>query len=300
MNQLSFNSLNLLSNTKDHLVKKLILFTTLILSGSILLAQNKKPSTKQTERDDRRQERRLKIDNMIRQQEEGALVFNKQNVFGFRLNTDGWSILYEKGILKTPKITNLFAIEFGEKKHPKEKRLSYGISTGGFIQFSTPYIYGKQNIFYQFKPTFGQQRLIGGKTNRNGIAVHAIYTGGISLGLERPYYVKVYTSSNNQSRDIKYSTADSSIFLTPGNIVQGTGFKYGWKDMKFVPGLHAKFALRFDYGRFNELVSAIEIGVNAEVYSRNINIMVPVNGITPGPSRSFFNSYVAILFGRRK
>jgi hypothetical protein len=265
-----------------------------------LLAQNQKPPAKRTEREARQQERRLKIDNMIRQQEEGALVFNKQNVFAFRLNTDGWSMMFEKGFLKTPKVSNLFAIEFGEKKHPKEKKLSYGVNSGGFIQFSTPYVYGKQNIFYQLKPTFGQQRLIGGKTNRNGVAVHAIYAGGISLGIERPYYVKVYTSSNNQSRDIKYSTSDSSVFLTPGNIVQGTGFKYGWKDMKYVPGLHAKFAVRFDYGRFNELVSAIEVGVNAEVYSRNVNIMVPVSGISPGPSRTFFNSYVAILFGKRK
>jgi hypothetical protein len=280
--------------------KLIVLFITLTLAASVN-AQDKKPDGRRTERDARRQDRRVKIDNLIRQQEEGALVFNKQNVFGFRLNTDGWSMMFEKGYLKTAKITDLFALEFGERKHPKEKKLTYGtVNNGGFIQFNTPYIYGKQNIFYQLKPTFGQQRMIGGKTNKNGIAVHAIYAGGISLGLERPYYVKVYTSSNNQSKDIKYSQADSAVFLTPGNIVQGTGLRYGWKDMKVVPGLHGKFALRFDYGRFNEMVSAIEVGVNAEVYSRNINMMVPVAGITPGASRFFFNSYVAILFGKRK
>lgn len=287
-------------NSNFSFVKRLFVVTIMMCAAFSAAAQERTPDTKRTDKDARRQERRIKIDNLVRQQEEGALVFNKQNVFGFRLNTDGWSMTFEKGYLKNAKVTNLFALEFGEKKHPKEKKLSYGEVAGGFIQFSTPYVYGKQNIFYQFKPTIGQQRLFGGKTNRNGVAVHAIYAGGISLGIERPYYVKVYTSNNNESRDIKYSQADSAVFLTPGNIVQGTGFRYGWRDMKFVPGVHAKFAMRFDYGRFNELVSAIEVGVNVEAYARNINIMVPVQGITPGASRTFFNSYVAIMFGRRK
>jgi hypothetical protein len=280
------------------LVKRLFLFTTLFLLAISALAQEKKPAARKTEKDAKRQERRTKIDNLIRQQEEGALVYNKQNVFGLRVNTDGWSMFYEKGYLKSVKVTNLFSLELSEKKHPKEKKLSYGVDNGAFIQFSTPYVYGKQNIFYQVKPTFGQQRMIGGKANKNGVAVHAIYTGGISIGLERPYYLTVAVSQN-QSRNLKYSVADSTVFLSPGNIIQGTGFRYGWRDMKVVPGLHGKFALRFDYGRFNEVVSAIEVGVNAEIYSRDINQMVNVQGFI-SPSRTFFNSYVAILFGKRK
>ena len=288
-------------NSNFNLVKKLLVYSIITtLSALSSIAQEKTPDNKRVERDARRQDRRIKIDNLIRQQEEGALVFNKQNVFGFRLNTDGWSMIFEKGYLKNAKVTNLFALEFGEKKHPKEKRISFGQVAGGIAQFSTPYIFGKQNIFYQLKPTIGQQRMFGGKANRNGVAVHAIYSGGISLGIERPYYVSVYTASNNESRDIKYSQADSAVFLTPGNIIQGTGFRYGWREMKFVPGVHAKFAMRFDYGRFNELVSAIEVGLNFEAYSREINIMVPVQGITPGASRTFFNSYIAIMFGKRK
>ncbi len=280
------------------LVKRLFLFITIFSFTVIASAQEKKQSPRQTQKDAKRQDRRQKIDNLIRQQEEGALVFNKQNVFGIRLNTDGWGMFFEKGYMKSPKVANLFSLEFSEKKHPKEKKLSYGVSNGPFLQFSTPYVYGKQNIFYQLKPTFGQQRMIGGKTNKNGISVHAIYAGGISLGIERPYYITVAVSQN-QTKNLKYSVADSAAFLSPGNIIQGTGFRYGWRDMKFVPGVHGKLALRFDYGRFNEMVSAIEIGVNAEVYSRDINQMVNVQGFI-APRQTFFNSYVAILFGKRK
>jgi hypothetical protein len=277
-------------------VKKLFIFLAAIITVSSIEAQNTKPSSRREEKEERKQDRRKKIDNLIRQQEEGALVFNKQNVFGLKLNTDGWGLFFEKGYMKSVKVTNLFSLEFAEKKHPKESKQSFQQVSGPFITFSTPFVYGKQNIFYQFKPGFAQQRLIGGKTNRNGVAVHAVYGGGISVGLERPYYVTVRgNAGSNNSRDIKYSQADSIAFLSPGNILQGTGFRYGWRDMKVVPGAHAKLAIRFDYGRFNELVSAIEIGVNAEVYSREINIML----LNPA-DRFFFNSYVAILFGKRK
>ena len=38
----------------------------------------------------------------------------------------------------------------------------------------------------------GQQYLIGGKGNKNGVAVSAIYGGGLSLGYLKPYYLNVH------------------------------------------------------------------------------------------------------------
>jgi hypothetical protein len=274
-------------------VKRIIIGFCLTISAVGVFAQVQ--PKKKSERSEKKEIRREKINNLIRQQEEGALVFNKQTVFGFRLNTDGWSILFEKGYMKNVKTANLFALEFGEKKHPKEKKLNNLLDNGSFLQFGSPYVYGKRNSFYQFKPTFGQQRLLGGKANKNGVAVHAIYAGGISIGLERPYYVRVHDSVPDGSRDIKYSVEDSTAFLTPQNIIMGTGLRYGWNQLKIVPGAHAKAALRFDYGRFNDMVTAIEVGINIEAYSREINIML----LNPG-QQVFVNGYIAILFGKRK
>lgn len=264
-----------------------------MISAVATFAQEK-PKHK-SEREVRKEARREKINNLIRQQEEGALVFNKQNVFGLRLNTDGWSLFYEKGYMKNVKTTNLFALEFGEKKHPKEKKVNNLLNSNGFLQLGSPYVYGKQNSFYQLKPTFGQQRLIGGKANKNGVAVQAIYAGGLSIGLERPYYIRVQDSGPSGTKDIKYTLQDSAAFLTPGNIIMGTGLRHGWNELKIVPGAHAKVALRFDYGRYNEMVSAIEVGMNIEAYSRKVDIML----LNPG-NQVFFNGYIAILFGKRK
>jgi hypothetical protein len=61
------------------------------------------------------------------------------------------------------------------------------------------------------------------------------------------------------------------------------------------PCLYAKTALRFEYGSYNEVISAIEVGITGEYYSKKIPILVRI------PERSFFFSgYVSILFGKRK
>jgi hypothetical protein len=94
--------------------------------------------------------------------------------------------------------------------------------------------------------------------------------------------------------DIKYSPADSADFL--GNtIIEGTGLRYGWNEMKFSPGLHARAGLRFDYGRYNEMVSAIEVGLNAEYYFKKPEIMLLASN-----KQFLFSAYAAIMFGRRK
>ncbi len=276
-----------------------------LISASLFLsfctqtnAQEVNASSRNPEKEEKRRARREKIENFIRQQEEGALVFNEQTVWGFRLNTDGWNAFVEKGKMKTVKVTNIYYLEVGEKKNPKENKVTNTIPADNFIQAGNPYVYGKQNIFYQVKPGFGQQRLIGAKANKNGIAVQCLYSGGLSLGLLRPYYVTVFEEISPNSfilKDIRYNPENPAEFLTPGNILEGTGLKHGWNEMKIVPGLHTKASLRFDYGRFNELVSAIEVGVNVEYYFNDIEILV-----NNQPQKFFFNAFVAILLGRRK
>jgi hypothetical protein len=138
----------------------------------------------------------------------------------------------------------------------------------------------------------GQQYMLGQKGNKNGVAVSAVYNAGLALGLVRPYYVEVRDAQGD--RFIKYSTQDSAAFVN-GPFVGGSGISKGWNDTKIKPGVFAKAALRFDYGRFNETVSAIEAGVSIELYSSKIPIMLYEK------ERSlFFQGYIAIVLGRRR
>jgi hypothetical protein len=266
-----------------------------ILLGNISVQAQNTPSTsgKKT-RKERKADREARISEMIKLEEEGAVIYEKQNVFGFHLYSDGWGAMFEKGFQKTPYKTNLFSIELGERKHPKEVKL-FDVSTGGGFIFGNPLIYGKENNFFHLKLGFGQGYLIGGKGNRNGVSVSAIYKGGLSLGGLKPYFVDI-VDSLGQIIPVRWEGGDGEfdqnfLFAPLG----GSGTFKGMGQMKLVPGVFGKGGLRFDYGRYNEVVSAIEVGFNIEYYTKEMPIMIGNEA-----KRFFTNVFVAIEFGRRK
>ena len=263
-------------------MKKYILLS-LFASTSLIISAQDAPANQPNSKESRRDDKRQRINAMIKQEEEGVLSYYKQNVFGLQMRTNGYGLFYELGRAKTPRLTNLYSIELTEIKDPKEEKSS----GGGFL--GNPLIYGKINNFYAAKLGFGQQYILGQKGNKNGIAVMAIYQGGISLGFLKPYYVKV----NRSDRDVKFQSADSTAFLTEA--VAGSGFTKGWGELKFEPGVFVKGALRFDFGRYNEQIQALQIGISAEAYGKKIPIMARNEG-----DRLFIQGHVAILFGKRK
>lgn len=270
-------------------MKKIILVLALVSTSVFAFSQEKKSSKEQ-----KREERRQRINQLIREEEEGALVYSKQSAFGAKLSTDGYGIFYEHGKYKTIRQTSLWWLELGERKNPKEEKFTL-TDQSGFFAVGNPYVFGKINNFYYLKLGVGQQRLIGGKGNKNGVAVTAIYGAGLSGGFLKPYYLTATDSTGGNAGDVKYSSSTDAVYRDPGVILGSAGFTKGLNEMKFTPGAHARFSLRFDYGRYNELLSAIEVGINAEYYAKDMQIMLDVPG-----KKFFFNSYIAVAFGKRK
>jgi hypothetical protein len=245
-------------------------------------AQYKKETM--SKKQEKREARRDRINQLMKQEEEGEVVFNKQHVFGFKAITDGYGLSYEFGKYKSNRKTTLFQFEFNEKRHPKEKKISL---FDGFA-FSNV-IFGKTNNFYQTKLGVAQQLRIGGKANKNGVSVTGIWGGGLSIGLEKPYYVDVVVNGKEERKT--FPTIIDSLYGING----ASGFLVGWGDVKINPGAHAKLAMRFDYGRFNETVTAIEVGLMGEFYSKKVSQLAYVK-----EKNFFFSGYISLLLGRRK
>lgn len=267
---------------------KKILIIALAFAPILALAQEKKLSEKQQ----KKAERREKVNQLIKQEEEGALIFQKQSAFGIKLNTDGYGMFYEHGKYKTITTTNLWWAELGEHKHNKEIKVAKGDPNFGFVT-SNPFIYGKVNNFYNFKLGVGQQRMIGGKGNKNGVATSLIVGGGFTLAMLKAYYLEV-EDGTGKVMDIKYAD-NNTLFLDPSAIRGASGFGKGFKDMTYIPGGYFRTSLRFDYGRYNEVLSAIEVGLNAEFYSKKVEQMAQNK-----QHQIFFNAYAALVFGKRK
>lgn len=254
------------------------------MTGGLVTAFGQATKKDIKSRDDKKLERREKINKLIRQEEEGEVVFNKQSVWGFKMVTDGYGFSYEYGQYKNSRVTTLYQFEFNEKRHNKEKKLSLFDGFG----FSNV-VLGKMNNFYQTKLGIAQQYRIGGKANRNGVSVAGILGGGLSVGLMKPYYVNV-TNVRKEFKSTFPTIVDSNYA-----IIGAAGFFNGWKEVKINPGVHAKAALRFDYGRFNESISALEVGLATEFFAKKVPQLTYV------PQKQFFfSAYISFLFGRRK
>lgn len=261
-------------------MRKLFLIIILVVVAASAFAQ------KQSKKD-RRDQKHKRIDALIKQEEEGIVAYKKHTVFGGKLISNGYGAFIEFGRIKTVKKGLLFQLELSEYKSIKEeKRSNFSGST-----YSTPYIFGKQNFFYPVKLGVQQQVLFGNKSNKNGVSITGNFGGGLSVGLLRPYYIQLSSSSNY----IKYQRADSATFLNPSGIAGGPGLSKGWSDIDVIPGAYIKTALRFDYGTYNEIISALEVGITADFYSKKFPIMVDEK-----QKQFFFGGYFSLLFGRRK
>ena len=267
-------------------MKKQLSTAILFFISAVAIAQ---PASR-VKKDQKKEEKRQKINALMKQAEEGTLVFRKQSIFGGQLRTNGYGVFYELGKMKTNRKTNIYRIDITEIKNQKEEKQN----AGGVI-FGNPYIYGKQNCFYQFTLGFGQQYILGQKGNKNGVAVSAIYNGGLAIGLKRPYFVEVRDPGTGSNRFISYKGADTTLFLDDASIVGGGGLSKGWGEMKMTPGVFGKIAVRFDYGRFNEVVSGLEIGLSADFYTSKVPILV-----FQKEKQFFYQAYLAVLFGKRK
>src|SRR5260221_1425439 len=189
----------------------------------------------------KREERRQRINALIKQEEEGVITYKKHTVFGIKLTTSGYGGFFELGRAQSIRKSLLFQLEITELKDTKEDKRSNAAYP------TAPFIFGKINYFYPIKLGVQQQFLLGNKTNKNGVSVTANIGGGISIGLLRPYYLEVIDSNSSTSRLIKYNSPDSLEFINPSAIVGGPTLGKGWGELKITPGLYLKAALRFDY-----------------------------------------------------
>ena len=213
-------------------MKKITIFL-LLLSFSYTVCAQSTGNKRKSAKEERKAEKRQKRNSIIKQEEEGVLTYNKQSTFGVQLRTNGYGVFYELGRMKTPRFTNLYMVELTEIKHPKEEKVDNLSSP-----FSNSFVFGKINNFYALKLGFGQQYIFGQKGNKNGVAVMGLYSGGLSLGLQKPYYLEV-EGDRNQSKYIRYTPQDSAIYAN-GDDIGGGAFTKGWSELTFNPGVFVK------------------------------------------------------------
>ncbi len=216
--------------------------------------------------------------------------YSSENVFGLNLNTNGGLIgglMFRHSQERKPGRYLNLGIELVNIKHPNEVRYPGGNSAGNV------YILGKKNYLFTLRPQIGYEFVLFSKGKEDGIQVDAIVNGGPSIGIVKPYYIQYQDST--QIHIIPYSAS-----LQDASIVGPGGFFHGFDRIRFVPGLHLKTGLSFEFGSFGSGVSGIEAGSLIEAYTQRIDIL-DISSSFPTYNRWFFTSlYVNIFFGGRR
>jgi len=267
-------------------MKKLFLLfiTAAIISPG--MAQDAKTNKKT-----KKEERKLRISAIARQEEEGVIKYKKHTVFGLKLTTDGYGGFIEVLRAQSVKKALLFQLDISERKHPREAKQSNPFDYTGT---TNPLIFGKQNFCYPIKLGVQKQILLGNKGNKNGVSISGNAGGGFVAGLLRPYLAEVYR--DGQRKFVNYFSDDNLKNIpADSTLIGGPSFSSGWSNLKFTPGLYIKTGLRFDFGKYNEMVNALEVGLSEEFYSKKIPQMAYNN-----KKQAFFSAYVTIMFGKRK
>lgn len=223
----------------------------------------------------------------------GQKPIKKEISFGFRLNTDGWSVFSDVGKIKAPNArqsdmfynVRFWQFELSEKKDPSQYKVTSDNGGG-----TNTYIYGKINNFYVLKLGWGYRKMIAGKPDPGSVSIHWVNAGGLAVGFLKPYYINTLTDPGA----IKYTDATKEDFLNQSVIVGSAGFSKGLSETKIVPGGYFKSALHFDFSTNRKTVIAVETGFDLEYYAQQVQLMADQS-----PASYFADLYIAVQLGKR-
>lgn len=234
-----------------------------------------------------------------------GIIYDKEVSVDFRVHTNGMSLGMNFGQIKTYYRTRYFHIDFGELRNSRETRQNKNIQAGGPNGSFRSFVYGKQNNFYALRGGLGEKLYLSEKGRRKGLAVGISYEAGPTLGLLKPYYLILRNVSENPSpfttfRSEKFTSANEARFLDINSIFGADSFTRGFGELGVVPGAHAKFAMHFDWGAFDEFVKAFEVGLMADFFFRSVPIMVESDLIKDsGNTPVFINLFLNLQLGKR-
>lgn len=221
--------------------------------------------------------------------EQQTVFFRNEKTFAVSLHSDGYGIGYRGAKRINYLNKNLYEIDFGTFKNPKEYKVqSYYVNAS--------YVFGKINTATYLRGGVGKQHEIFKKADLGGIAVRYFYTGGISLSLYKPIYYKIANIYMPTGSDVYYLEITEDKFETavqsPEDIYSKASFFKGISETKVLPGLYAKGGLNFEYSIEDKSIHAIEIGCQVNGYPKKIPIMAGDNN-----KAIFFSLFVSYRIG---
>jgi len=232
-----------------------------------------------------------------------GLVYKDEFSFDLRLMPHGVNLGYTIGELQTYYKTTFYSFDIGFLKDSKERKfnMNTNFATEGS---SDSFVYSKQNSLFILRAGKGFKRYLSEKALRRGLAVGYSFEGGVSLGVLKPYYLKlIYDVEETDSGDIReireerYSEENSEQFLNFNSIFGGSNFWKGLFESSVAVGLHGKASGLFALGAYDKNVRAAEIGITFDAFAKKMPIFVETDNLKN--RRIFLNIFISFHLGKR-
>jgi hypothetical protein len=221
------------------------------------------------------------------------ILYQNERSISLSLNSNGFGAGFRYGKRKTYLSKTIFDAELAYIKHPKEVKVSsspYSYAT------SRKYVYGKTNLFVNFRPSIGFQREVFSKEDRGSLAVKYYYGGGPSIGLSKPIYysfnIIAPINGVNYIIDTRVEKFQFSQHAQTVDIAGRASFWKGINEIVFYPGVHAKLGISFEYSKYNQLINAIDVGMVFDAFGKKIPIMYSDQN-----NQFFITMFVCYRFG---
>lgn len=225
---------------------------------------------------------------------EVQLMYSKSNLFGVNLNSfNSWGAFYRLGWHKTGKVHNHWELDINRIKHPKEVRRQ------GYTEAQSQYSYGRMNMVFFMRNSFGQTISITERPYKNAIGLNFVYNVGISAAFLKPVYLEIFYPYEN-SPSYGYLVSEryekekhSDIFRIHGN----APFTRGINETKIELGAFGRAGFQVEFGQYTDEIRCLEAGITFDGFANGIPIVAVANDEF---DKLFWGFYVSYNFGSRK
>ena len=231
-----------------------------------------------------------------------GVIYRKEWAVDLRLHTNGFSIGYNSGRIKSYDETNYIQFEIGYMRDRRERSQNKNLAFPGLGQ-SSSFAFGKINNMFVARGGWGHRKYLSEKAKRKGLAIGYTYLLGPSIAILKPYYLQLlYREEENgtiatEIRNERFIPENRDKFLNYDDVYGGGGFFKGFDEINITPGVHGKAAMVFSLGAYDKYVKTVESGIMVDIYPKKIAIMAETQNITNRPY--FINFYVNLHLGRR-
>lgn len=213
------------------------------------------------------------------------ILLKKEIRGGILVHTRGWGLKFSRSNNQTFLRKTTLNFEVSTLSSLKEIR-----SINPWWSNSKPYVFGKLSQVAVGRAGFGIQNVLNEKPYWGGVMLSYFVNSGPSVAFAKPVYLYIW---DNEKEDVVTKKYDPERHFNE-EIYGRAPFRYGFNEITLHPGAYFQAGLDFEFGTYSTKVKALQIGVTADFYFKQLQILAYND-----PRNFYLNFFVSFTFGKR-